>query len=202
MIDRMIEWLNGAGYWGVALLMALENIFPPIPSEIIMPMAGFLAARGELHPALVLLVATAGSVGGTLPWYYLGKKFGCERLHEFARHHGRWVTLQPEDLDKGLKGFREHGSKMVIFGRLIPAIRTFISIPAGFVEMPLPKFLLYSAIGSLVWNTALGAAGYLLEGNWRTVAKYVDPVAKTVLAAIVLTYIYRVITFGKQHKAS
>ena len=197
----MIEWLNGAGYWGVALLMALENIFPPIPSEIIMPMAGFLAARGELHPALVLLVATLGSVAGTLPWYYLGKVYGCKRLHEFAHHHGRWVTLQPEDIDKGLDGFRKHGPKIVIIGRLIPAIRTFISIPAGFVEMPLVKFLLYSAIGSLVWNTALGAAGYLLEGNWRTVSKYVDPVAKTVLAAIVLTYVYRVITFGKHQRS-
>lgn len=201
MVDRMIEWLSGAGYWGVALLMALENIFPPIPSEIIMPMAGFLAARGELHPALVLAVATLGSVGGTLPWYFLGKTYGCKRLHEFAKHHGRWVTLQPEDIDKGLDGFKKHGSKMVIFGRLIPAIRTFISIPAGFVDMPLPKFLLYSAIGSLVWNTALGTAGYLLEGNWRTVAKYVDPVAKGVLILIVLTYFYRVVTFRKHQQS-
>jgi membrane protein DedA with SNARE-associated domain len=181
--------------------MALENNFPPIPSEIIMPMAGFLAARGELHPVLALAVATLGSVAGTLPWYVIGRTWGCKRLHAFARRHGRWVTLQPEDIDKGMDGFRKHGSKIVIGGRLIPAIRTFISIPAGLVDMSLPRFLMYSALGSLVWNTALGAAGYLLEGNWRTVAHYVDPVAKIVLATIVLTYAYRVATFGKRRRS-
>lgn len=197
MIEQLIEWLNSAGYWGIGLLMALENIFPPIPSEIIMPLAGFIAARGDLHPAGVLAVATFGSVAGTLPWYYLGRKYGSERLYSFARDHGRWVTLQPEDLDKGMNGFRKHGSAIVIFGRLIPAIRTFISIPAGLINMPLTTFILFSAIGSLVWNTALGAAGYLLEDNYTLVAKYVDPVAKVVLVTIVLTYAYRVMTFRK-----
>lgn len=198
MIEQLIEWLNSAGYWGVALLMALENIFPPIPSEIIMPLAGFIAARGDLHPAGVLAVATLGSVVGTLPWYYLGKAYGEERMYEFARNHGRWVTLQPEDLDKGMNGFRDHGPGIVIVGRLIPAIRTFISIPAGLVGMSLGRFVLYSAIGSLVWNTILGGAGYLLEDNYREVAKYVDPLAKVVLVTILLTYAYRVITFRPQ----
>lgn len=197
MIEQLIDWMQGAGYWGIAALMALENLFPPIPSELIMPLAGFLAAKGELNIVGVLAAATAGSIGGTLPWFYAAKWFGCERLRKFAARHGRWLTLSTDDIDHGLDVFREHGRKMVIFGRLIPAIRSFISIPAGLAGMSLGRFLLYSALGSLAWNVALMAAGYVLQDHYRQVARYVDPLAKIVLGIIVLTYLWRLVSYRK-----
>lgn len=197
MIDQLIGWMQSAGYLGIALLMALENLFPPIPSELIMPLAGFIAAKGELQIAGVLAAATVGSVGGTLPYFYAARLYGCRRLRDFAGKHGRWLTLSTDDIDHGLDVFRQHGRKMVIVGRLIPAIRSFISIPAGLAEMSLGRFLLYSAIGSLVWNGALMAAGFILEDHYREVARYIDPLAKVILACIVLTYIWRVISYRK-----
>lgn len=197
MIEKLLEWMQGAGYWGIAALMALENLFPPIPSELILPLAGFLAAQGELGVGGVLTAATLGSVGGTLPWFYAAKRFGCRRLRDFAGRHGRWVTLSTDDIDHGLDTFRKHGRKMVVIGRLIPAIRSFISIPAGLAGMSLGRFLLYSTAGSLVWNIALVSAGYLLEDHYRDVARYLDPLAKIVLACIVLTYVWRLFAYRK-----
>ncbi|MFC0134310.1 alkaline phosphatase [Massilia eurypsychrophila] len=197
MIEQLITWMQSAGYWGVAALMALENLFPPIPSELIMPLAGFIAAKGQLTVAGVLAAATVGSVGGTLPWFYTAKMLGCTRLCDFADKHGRWLTLSTHDIDRGLSVFRKHGRKMVIIGRLVPAIRSFISIPAGLAEMPLGRFLLYSTIGSLVWNMGLMGAGYVLEDHYHEVARYIDPIAKIVLAFILLTYIWRLIFFRK-----
>lgn len=195
MIDWMIEFVASYGALAIAGLMALENIFPPIPSELIMPLAGYNAATGQLSLAMVLVAGTAGSVLGALPWYYAGKKLGKERLKKFADKHGRWITLSADDIDHAVDKFNEHGRKTVLFGRMIPAIRTFISIPAGIVEMKLLPFLAYSAIGSFLWNSLLTAAGYLLEDKYSKVGAYIDPVAKVVLAALLLTYIYRVYTF-------
>ena len=195
MIDRLIEFVATHGALAIAGLMALENIFPPIPSEMIMPLAGYTAAKGELSLFEVLAAGTAGSVLGALPWYYAGKKLGKERLKKFADRHGRWITLSSDDIEHAVDKFNKHGRKTVLFGRMIPAIRTFISIPAGLVEMRLAPFLAYSAVGSLLWNSLLTAAGYLLEDKYAKVGAYIDPVAKMVLASLLLTYIYRVYTF-------
>ncbi|KQQ86719.1 DedA family protein [Massilia sp. Leaf139] len=198
MFEFITNFLEKSGYLGVFALMALENIFPPIPSEMIMPFAGFVAARGDLNVVGVLVAGTAGSVAGALPWYYAAKVYGCKRLKQLAEHHARWLTVTPEDIDHALETFRKHGRKAVLFGRLIPAVRTLISVPAGLGNMSLAQFLLYSGIGSLAWTGLLTAAGFLLENNYKEVAKYVDPVSKAVLGGMLAWYLYRVITYKKR----
>ena len=195
MFDFITKFLETSGYLGVFALMALENVFPPIPSELIMPFAGFVAARGDLHVAGVLLAGTAGSIAGALPWYYAAKVYGKERLEKFADKHARWMTVTHGEIEHALDAFERHGRKVVLFGRLIPAIRTLISVPAGLACMPLAQFLLYSTIGSLIWTAILTGAGYLLESQYEQVAHYVDPVSKAILALLLAWYVYRVITW-------
>ncbi|MEW6023524.1 MAG: DedA family protein [Pseudomonadota bacterium] len=202
MFDFITNFLEKSGYLGVFALMALENIFPPIPSEMIMPFAGFVAARGDLNVVGVLVAGTAGSVVGALPWYYAAKVYGCERLKKLAGNHARWLTITPDDIDKALDAFHKHGKKAVLFGRLVPAVRTLISVPAGLGNMNLGQFLLYSTIGSLAWTGLLTAAGFMLEDNYKDVAKYVDPVSKTILGAMLAWYLYRVVTYKPAAKDS
>jgi membrane protein DedA with SNARE-associated domain len=201
MFEFITNFLEKSGYLGVFALMALENIFPPIPSEMIMPFAGFVVARGDLNLVGVLLAGTAGSLAGALPWYYAARVFGCERLKRLAGRHGRWLTVSADDIDTALAAFRKHGRKAVLFGRLIPAVRTLISIPAGLGNMSLGQFLLYSGIGSLAWTGLLTAAGFLLENKYQEVSKYVDPVSKVVLGALLAWYLYRVITYRAPDRA-
>lgn len=195
MFDFITKFLESSGYLGVFALMALENVFPPIPSELIMPFAGFVAARGDLHVAGVLIAGTAGSIAGALPWYYAAKIYGKERLEKFADKHARWMTVTHGEIDHALEAFDRHGRKVVLFGRLIPAIRTLISVPAGLACMPMAQFLLYSTIGSLIWTGILTAAGYLLESQYERVSQYVDPVSKGILILLVGWYLYRVATW-------
>lgn len=201
MFDFITEFMQSGGYLAVFALMALENIFPPIPSELIMPFAGFVAARGDLNVIGVLVAGTAGSVAGALPWYYAGKVYGKERLEAFADKHARWMTVTHGDIEHAMESFEKHGRKVVLLGRLIPAIRTLISVPAGLAKMPMGQFLLYSTVGSLVWTGVLTGAGYLLESQYERVAEYVDPVSKAILIGLVGWYLYRVATFKKRAKA-
>ncbi|MDY0961276.1 MULTISPECIES: DedA family protein [Massilia] len=201
MFDFITEFMQSGGYLAVFALMALENIFPPIPSELIMPFAGFVAARGDLNVIGVLIAGTAGSVAGALPWYYAGKVYGKERLEKFADKHARWLTVTHGDIEHAMESFEKHGRKVVLFGRLIPAIRTLISVPAGLAGMPMGQFLLYSTVGSLVWTGILTGAGYMLESQYERVAHYVDPVSKAILIGLFGWYLYRVATFKKRAKA-
>ena len=194
MFEFITSFLEKSGYIGVFLLMALENIFPPIPSELIMPFAGFVVARGDLNLVGVLVAGTAGSIAGALPWYWGARKYGKERLKAFADRHARWMTVGSEDIDKAIAAFDRHGRSVVLFGRLIPAIRTLISVPAGLACMSWGQFLLYSTIGSLAWTGVLTGAGFLLESNYEQVGKYVDPVSKGIFAILLAWYVYRVIT--------
>ncbi|MDN5869160.1 MAG: DedA family protein [Nitrococcus sp.] len=190
------------GYIGIALLMFLENIFPPIPSEIIMPLAGFTAARGELSLVGVILAGSAGSLLGVLPWYVVARWLGEERLKAWADRHGRWLTVSSGEIDKALEWFDRHGGKMVFFGRLVPTIRTLISVPAGFACMNLPRFLIYSTAGTLIWSGLLAWAGYLLQDHYQKVADYISPLATAILVIIVLAYLYRVVTYRPADRAS
>lgn len=200
--DAMFEWITTfierTGYLGIALLMLAENLFPPIPSEVIMPLAGFTAARGELQIMLAVLAGVIGSVIGTSFWYLLGRWIGMHRMKSFAAHRGRWLTLTPQDLDRAEAFFSRHCGKAVFLGRLVPAIRTLISVPAGMVEMSFGRFLLYSALGTVLWTTLLAGAGYVLESQYRVVADWLDPVTNAILAIAILWYIYRVATFGSK----
>ena len=198
MFDWIANLVEKTGYLGIAFLMFAENVFPPIPSELIMPLAGFTAAQGELNLALVLLAGTIGSVAGTLLWYFVGRWVTLERLKRFAAKHGRWLTLSPEELDRAQNFFSRHCGKAVFVGRLVPAIRTLISVPAGIVGMALSKFLLYSTLGSLLWNSILAGAGYILESQYREVSQWLNPATNVILGLAVAVYLYRVATFRSQ----
>ncbi|MGD9616092.1 MAG: DedA family protein [Alphaproteobacteria bacterium] len=201
----MFDWITGfierGGYFGIALLMFIENVFPPIPSELIMPLAGFTSARGDLNIVGAVLVGSAGSVLGSTLWYFAGYWFGADRLKRLAARHGRWLTVTPDEIDKAIAWFDRHGGKAVLMGRLVPTVRTLISVPAGIARMHLVPFLIYSGIGTLAWTALLGGAGYLLESQYELVADWVDPVSYVVVGLLVLGYVYRVATFGhKTHR--
>jgi membrane protein DedA with SNARE-associated domain len=195
MATWIIETINTLGYAGIFLLMLAESLFPPIPSELIIPFAGYLAATGQLNLWLVLLTATAGAVVGMLPWYFAGRLFGLERVRWLADRFGRIMTLNSEEIDTATAWFRRFGPIIVFVGRLLPLIRTLISVPAGLAAMPFWKFLLFSTLGALTWNSILVGAGFLLAEHYELVETWLDPGTTIVLGLVVVIYIYRFITW-------
>ena len=193
MFDWVVTLLENGGYLGIFLLMLAENLFPPIPSELVMPLAGFLAARGTLSLPLAVAVGTAGSVVGALFWYWVGLRFGEERLRRMAGRFGRWLTVSPQEVDAASAWFERNGGRVVFLGRMVPAVRTLISIPAGVARMPLAAFLALSAAGSALWTGALAVAGYLLESQYTRVAGWVNPVSTLVVVLLVLWYLVRLV---------
>jgi membrane protein DedA with SNARE-associated domain len=193
MFETIIRVISDSGYFGIFLLMFFENIFPPIPSELIMPFAGFAAARGDLNMIAVIIAGTAGSVTGALPWYYAGALLGKHRLSSLAQRHGKWMTVSAADIETACEWFSRHGRAAVFFGRLIPAIRTLISVPAGITGMSLKIFLLFSLSGSIIWTGALAMGGFFLESRYETIARYLDPATKIIVGAIIAGYLYRLI---------
>ena len=198
----MFEWITGAmaagGYLAVAGLMLLENIFPPIPSEVVMPLAGFLAATGELSFLGVLVAGTVGSVAGATFWYWIGLKLGEDRLRRFTERHGRWLTISPEEVDRASDWFRRHGAWAILIGRILPGLRTLISVPAGVARMPLLPFLFYTTLGSVVWIAGLTVLGYLLEAQYERVAGWLDPVSWIVVGALVAVYVWRLVRQARE----
>ncbi|RYF18730.1 MAG: DedA family protein [Comamonadaceae bacterium] len=193
MADWVIGVIGSLGYAGIAMLMLLENLFPPLPSELIMPFAGFLAARGELHPAGVVAAGALGSLLGALPWYWAGRKIGAERLEDLARRHGRWIALTPEEIERGRRLFEKKGPLVLVFGRLVPALRTVVALPAGLARMRVLPFMLWTVIGSLIWTSILTLAGYLLESQYERIEKWLNPVSTAIFAIIAIWYVVRVI---------
>lgn len=195
----MFDWITGlldrTGYLGVLLLMLAENVFPPIPSELIMPLAGFNAARGEANLLLLVLAGTIGSLAGALVWFYLGRWLGKDRLKRIASRHGRWLTLSPRDIDEAERWFARHGAWAVFIGRLVPGVRTLISVPAGITGMPVPRFLAWTALGTAVWTALLAGAGYLLQSQYGLVSAWVNPTSNVIVGLIAVGYVYRVVTF-------
>ncbi len=185
----MVEWIthtmNALGYWGIGLLMFLENLFPPIPSELIMPLAGFTVAKGQMNFQYAVLAGVVGAVLGALPWYYAGKLVGEERLGAIADRYGKWLGISKVDIDKANRWFYRRGSQAVLLGRLVPGIRTLISLPAGISHMRLAPFLVYSTIGTTIWTTLLTYAGYLLGEHYDRVDDYLAPLSKVVLVGLI-----------------
>jgi membrane protein DedA with SNARE-associated domain len=193
MASWVMQMMSTTGYVGLVLLMVLENVFPPIPSEVIVPLAGFMATQDRLSLLGVIVAGTLGSVLGALPLYYVGRKIGDERLKAFADRHGQWLTLSRQDLDRAQQWFDRHRGLAVLLCRLVPGVRSLISIPAGIDGMPLALFLLYTTIGTGLWTALLTLAGYGLGANFRQVERYLDPASYVVLAVIVVLYVRRVI---------
>jgi len=186
MLDWITNTIANLGHLGIALLMFAENLFPPIPSELIMPLAGFTASSGQLSLPLVILAGLLGTLVGALPWYYGGRYFGTEKLQRWAATYGRYLGIRPADIEKADRWFDTHGHWVVLFGRLIPGVRTLISAPAGSCGMPLGPFLFYSAIGSTLWCALLAGAGYVLGENYRQVETWIAPLSKIALGLLVV----------------
>lgn len=195
MADWIIQTITDLGYLGITLLMLLEAVFPPIPSELIIPFAGFAAGQGQLNFVGVVLAATLGSLIGMLPWYFAGRLFGLERVKWLADKFGRWFAFNADEIEYAAAIFARWGRPIVLVGRLFPIIRTLISVPAGLAKMNFLAFALFSAIGMLIWNTVLVTAGYLLHEHYHLVEAWLDPVTWLVLIAVVGLYIFRVITW-------
>ena len=195
MFDWIVQVIEIGGYSGIAMLMLLAILFPPLPSELIMPLAGFDAARGVFHPFGVIAAGTFGTVEGTIFWYSIGRALGLDRLKAWSERHGRWLTLHSSDFDDAARWFGVNGARAVLLGRILPAIRTLVSIAAGIFEMSLGRFLLFSTLGSLFWNAVLTGAGYMLESGYAMVAAYLNPVANLIVALIAGYYLYRLATW-------
>ena len=195
MTDWIIQTISELGYLGIFLVMLAESIFPPIPSELIIPFAGFAAANGDLNVFGVIAAATVGAVVGMLPWYYAGRLFRLDRVRYLADRFGRVMAFNADEIDMAVGWFRRFGPIIVLFGRLIPLIRTLISIPAGLSRMSLPVFLLASTSGALVWNTFLTLAGYILHEHYEVIEVVLDPLSYVVLGLVVVLYLLKVITW-------
>ncbi|AVT40678.1 DedA family protein [Plantactinospora sp. BB1] len=186
-LSGIAEWatdlMDTLGAPGAGLAVALENLFPPLPSEIILPLAGFAASRGEMSLWSAIFWTTLGSVVGALALYYVGALLGRERTRAIA---ARLPLVKLADVDRTEAWFVRHGVKTVFFGRMIPIFRSLISIPAGIERMRLGTFLLCTALGSLIWNTAFVLAGYLLGENWHLVEEYAGLFQKVVIVAVAL----------------
>ena len=193
----MSEWItstmNSLGYLGIGLLMFLENLFPPIPSELIMPLAGFTISQGKMEFTPVILAGVVGTMLGALPWYYVGKLVGEENLKRLANKYGKWISVSSRDIEKVDNWFDKHGDKAVFFGRLVPGIRTLISLPAGISGMHLVPFLLYSTLGTFLWVGFLTYAGYLLGNKYDVIENYIGPVSKIVFVALIVAFIVWVV---------
>lgn len=184
----MTAWVfalfDALGAAGVGLLIFLDNFFPPIPSEVVLPLAGFRARTGAVDPVLVWPAATAGAVAGSLVVYYLGVWLGYDRLHDLAGR--RWfVIASRRDLERGRDLFDRHGGKMVLFGRCIPFVRSVISVPAGVAGMPVRRFLLLTTVGSGVWNAVLIGLGWYLGENWTVLEEWTG-IAGTIVIGLVV----------------
>ena len=194
MLDVITTVVERLGAFGVALLMFAENVFPPIPSELVMPLAGYAAARGDATLAGVIAGGVVGSLAGAWVWYEAGRRLGASRLRRLAARHGRWLTVSPADVDRANAWFARHGAAAVLLGRLVPAVRTLVSVPAGIARMGRGRFLLFSLAGTAVWTSALALAGAALGSGFGAVERWLGPVSNIVVAALVLAYVWRVAT--------
>ena len=185
-----------AGYAAIFAAMFLENLFPPIPSELIMPLGGFLAQQGELQFIPVVLAGLLGTVIGALPWYGIGRVINEERIEQWLERHGRWIGISPAELARSRSWFNRFGTALVFWGRLVPGIRTLISVPAGIEMMPLAPFLIWTTAGSLIWTLLLTLAGFLLGESYSSVELWIDPVSKVIKVGLVIALIDGVIWLG------
>lgn len=181
----MLAAIDRLGYAGLVALVALENLFPPVPSEVILPLAGYLASAGRLSLAGVVAAATAGSLLGAIVLYAAGAALGEARLRRLVGRYGRYAAVRAGDLDAAVRWLRRWGHAAVLLCRLIPIARSLISLPAGVVRMPLARFTVLTAAGATVWNASLAGLGYALGASWPRVAEWVRAYQRLVLAAAV-----------------
>jgi membrane protein DedA with SNARE-associated domain len=195
MAEAVINFISQNGYLGVFILMFAENIFPPIPSEVILPFIGHSVSKGELDFIPALIVACAGSFLGTLFWFALGWFAPAVKLEKFFRKYGGYVAISGKDFHKATGFFVKYEIPAVFFGRMIPGVRSVISIPAGSVRMNFKKFVFYSLAGLLIWNTALISIGYFVLNDYTVVENYMKPIGDAIIYFFILVYVVQVVRF-------
>ncbi|MFL6748515.1 MAG: DedA family protein [Sphingomicrobium sp.] len=194
MSDWIVRLIEQSGYLGVGFLMFLETVFPPIPSEIIMSVAGVASGQGKLSFWLVVASGTAGAMLGNILWYLAARALGIQRLEPIIRRWGRWITMSWSEVKQAERWFAEHGTFFVFLGRLLPTVRSLVSIPAGLLKMSFRRFLLASTVGTAAWTALLAGAGFKLGENYRDIDKIIGPASNAILLILVAGYIYRVWT--------
>ena len=199
MADWVIRLIDSTGYAGIFLLMMLETVFPPVPSEVIMPVAGVRAASGPMSLPGVIASGTAGAMVGNLFWYLVARWVGFKRFCPFIERHGRWLTMDWYDVEKVERLFGRFGPVVVAIGRLIPTIRSVVSIPAGLVRMRLVNFLAWSTFGTAAWSGLLATAGFILGQQIDRVDRVLGPVSSGIVTSIILVYVWRQITWNRRH---
>jgi membrane protein DedA with SNARE-associated domain len=209
VLENLTEWatdiVERLGYLGVAMLVAIENVFPPIPSEVVLGLAGYTASRGDAWVVGMVIAATIGSVVGAWILYGLSAAVGPVRLRAIIIRYGTWIGFGETDLDRAESWFDRRSRSAVLVCRCIPLIRSLISIPAGFRRMPLGAFTLFTLIGSLVWNTVLITAGYLLADQWEKVLEFTEPFQTLVVVLIgvlVVALVIRKVILTKRARAA
>ena len=199
LIIKTVETNPYIAYFVISLAMFLENLIPPIPSEIIMPLGGFFVYKGDLNFYILIISGLIGTVIGALPWYFLGKLLNEKKLANFIDRKGKFVGISLKDLDKSRIWFDKYGVMLVFWGRLIPGIRTLISVPAGIELMPINKFLIWTSFGSLIWVIFLTSAGYLFGENYESIELYVDNFKVILKPIFVILILYLLIRFFKKN---
>ena len=193
----MGEWilnvLRTGGYPGLVGLSALECVFPPIPSELIFPLAGYLAQQGDLTLVGITLAGGVGATAGSLPLYLLGRKIGDKRLRDFLAKHCRWTAVSQDDMDRASGWFKRRGAMAVLLAHLVPGIRSLIAFPAGVNAMSLWAFLGLTFLGSAAWAGALATAGYFLRSRFTEIERYLDPITWAVLGGVAAAYVWRIV---------
>ncbi|MES2966546.1 MAG: DedA family protein [Patescibacteria group bacterium] len=195
MAEAVINFISQNGYWGVFILMVAENIFPPIPSEVVLPFVGHSVAKGELNFVLALITASIGSFLGTLFWFALGWFAPAAKLEKFFRKYGGYVAISGKDFHKATDYFVKYEIPAVFFGRMIPGVRSVISIPAGSVRMNFKKFVAYSLAGLIIWNTALMSIGYFALSDYSIVETYMKPIGDAIIYLFIAVYVIQVVRF-------
>ena len=193
LIGNAVQANPLAGYGAIFAAMFLENLFPPIPSELIMPLGGFYVHQGQLALIPVVLAGLLGTVLGALPWYGIGRLINEQRIEHWLERHGRWIGISPQELHRSRTWFNRHGTALVFWGRLVPGIRTLISVPAGIEMMPAVPFLIWTTAGSLIWTLLLTLAGLAMGKGYETVALWIEPVAKAVKVLLVIAVLAGVV---------
>ena len=192
MSDWIIRLIEQSGYLGIGFLMFLETVFPPIPSEVIMPFAGVAAAQGKLSLGYVIAAGTAGAMLGNLFWYLAARALGIIRLRPFIDRWGRWLSLSWPEVARAERWFGTNGTAFVLLGRLVPTVRSLVSIPAGLLKMRFSHFFIASTIGTALWTALLTIAGEKLGEHYAEINRILGPVSTAILIALLLMYAYRV----------
>ena len=201
IISESVKNNPNIAYLVICFAMFLENIIPPIPSEIIMPLGGFFVYKGNLNFYVLVFFGLLGTVIGALPWYYLGKFLNEKKLANFVESKGRFLGITSKELNKSKLWFDKYGVSLVFWGRLIPGIRTLISVPAGIELMPLKKFLVWTTLGSLIWVVLLSFLGYVFGENYRIIESYIDNFKIFLKPAIFIIIIVFIFNYLKNIKA-